>query len=178
MKSLLVLIFCLSGFAAQAQQIFIAGGMRSDTADSESSGNSTEGGVGFQAGGILHYDIGGFKIRTGGLYVTKNFDVKSGSTILTEARLSYIEVPVGALFSVNSYADAFAGAVVGFNLAKQCGSGDCSGVNTLPIGIQLGGDFEITSRFGIELYYEMGFTKIADDVKSPRALVAQLLFTF
>ena len=178
MKSILVLIFCLTSVAANAQDIFIAGGMRSDTANSESSGIATEGGVGFQAGGILHYPVGSFKLRTGGLYVTKSFDVKQGSTILSEARLSYIEVPIGAIFSVNSYADAFAGAVVDFNLKKDCGAGNCSGVNTLPIGIQLGGQFKIMPKFGIELYYEMGFTKIADDVKSPRALVAQLLFSF
>ena len=174
MKALIALLFCLTGYTAHAQKIFIAGGMRSDTADGESSGVNADGGVGFQAGGIVHYDAGSLKLRTGVEYVNKKFDVTQGSTVLGNARLSYLEVPVGALIAVNNYASAFAGANFAFNIGKE----SAGGVNTLPIGVQLGGYFDIAPRFGIELYYEMGFTNLADEIKAPRALVAQLLFSF
>lgn len=174
MKTLITLLFCLFGVTAQAQKVYVTGGMRSDTADSDSTGVETSGKIGFQAGAILHYDVGGMKVRTGALYVTRNFQAKQGSTVVSEPRLSYIELPLGALFKVNDYASAFAGGYAAFNLGKE----NASGVNTFPLGIQLGGHFELTSKFGIELYYEMGFTKLADEVKTPRALVGQLLYSF
>jgi hypothetical protein len=178
MKWIFALLFLFPGFS-QAQEMNIVAGMRADTADEETAGNNTEGRVGFQGGGIVLFDATEtVQARTGLLFTTRSFDVKSGATVVSEPRLYYFDVPVGALFKVNEYAGAFAGLNGSFNISKSCGTGGCSGVKTFTAAAQVGGNFRFTPRVGADLYYEHGLGKLADNVDDPRAVVAQVLLTF
>jgi hypothetical protein len=179
MKTLLILAVTLLSFCVRAEEMHLVAGMRSDSADATTSGSNVDGKANFQAGGIGYWDTSdNLKLRSGLVYTQRSYDVQSGSTVVSEPRLSYLDIPISGLFKINDFAGAFAGLNGSFNINKDCGSGSCTGVNTFPIAGQLGGAFEIADRLGLELYYEHGLTKIADDIENPRVFVGQLTYAF
>lgn len=178
---LLAVLFVPAVASAQPElkDVSVAIGMRSDSGDSEVAGTNTEGRVGFQGGGIARFQfMDRWNLRTGVLMTVRRFDVSRGATVTAEPILYYFDVPAGVQYEFTDEARAFAGLNVGVNVGKGCGTGDCTGVTTFPTFLQVGGSFEIIPRFGIELYYEDAFIELADDVRDPRAIVGQLLFSF
>jgi hypothetical protein len=179
MKALLVCLLLFFSSVSFAQQVSLVAGMRSNSAESETEGVSVDGDAGFQGGGLVHFDLGeSLKARTGLIYTTRNFDAQLGNTVVSENRLGYFDVPVGVEYSVNSSMGVFLGGNGSVNVSKNCGAGSCSGVKILAFSGQIGGNFEIIPRFSIEVYYENGFTKLADDIKNPSSFVAQGQFQF
>lgn len=178
-KLILIALITLTGTWAWAQEIGIVAGMRADSAEAESAGVSTDGKAGFQGGGLLFFPIDSdFSVRTGLLYTQRKFSVNAGNTVVAEPSLGYFEVPGGISYRATTYASPFVGANAAFNISKDCGAGSCSEVTTLPLAFQAGATFTVTDRFGFEAYYEYGFTNLADELKSPRALVGQLMIKF
>lgn len=179
MRTVFTIFLILLTLKTQAQEIHAAAGVRSDIADSETRGVDTEGKASFQGGVIAYMDLSeSLRTRMGLLISQRRYDVDQGSTILAEPRLSYLDIPVGALYNFNEFGGAFAGVNIGLNVTKSCGAGSCTGVNSLPLAGQVGGVLNLMDRMGLELYYEQGITKIADEIENARVLVGQLTYAF
>jgi Outer membrane protein beta-barrel domain len=157
---------------ANAQQWGAFGGLNMSTFDAD--GVSYDAEMGFEVGAQAIWDIGmPVKLRTGAGYVQKNssFDVL-GSTV--EISLSYIEVPVTALYSFSEAAGIFGGLNLDINVGDDCevdgGSCTVNDVESLIYGLVVGGRFNITGPSFIEAYYEMGLAEVAPDTDHKSSL--------
>jgi hypothetical protein len=179
MKSLLIMCVLAFGWVAQAQDVGVVVGLRSDSADAETTGDSITGKSSFQAGAIAKFDLkDAWGIRTGFIYAQRAYEYKAAAGGSTDLKFTYFEVPVGLMYKFSDYGGAFLGPAIAFNVSKDCGSGTCEGTNSAPMGLQLGASFKFAPQLGAEFYFETGFSKIADGVKSPKAVMANLLITF
>lgn len=180
MKKLLFALLMVAGLAAQAQDVGIVLGMRSDNADSDDSAVKITGKNSFQGGAIAKFDLKDkWQIRSGFIYTQRAFEVGTpGSKLTTDFKFTYFEVPANLLYKFSDYGGAFVGPAIAFNVSKDCGAGTCSGVNSSPLFLQLGASFKFAPQLGAEIYYEMGLSKLADHVTSPKAVMANILITF
>lgn len=180
MKSGLIALLMVLGFAgaAHAQDLGIVAGMRSDSADAETAGDSINSKTDWQFGGIAKFDIhNAWQIRSGFIYLQRSYEYKSGGAS-NDLKFTYFEVPVGILYKFSDFGGAFIGPALDMNVSKDCGSVSCSGVNSTLIPIQLGASFKFAPQFGLEFYYEMVGGKLADGVKDPKAVAVNLMITF
>jgi hypothetical protein len=98
-----------------------------------------------------------------------------------EISLSYIDVPVTALFNVNDYFGVFAGAVAGLKVSDDCevagASCEVQGVESLYLAGTVGLRAVFGPNWAGEFSYEMGLTEVADntDVNS-MSLNVQFLY--
>lgn len=179
MKSLLIALTMMFGFAAQAQDVGIIAGYRADSADAETSGLTVEGKGGFQFGAVAKFEVhNAWQVRSGFIYTQRAYEVKSGGVSLADTKFTYFEVPANILYKFSDYGGAFIGPAVAFNVSKNCGDADCEGVSSAPLFLQFGASFKFAPQLGAEIYYEMGMSKIANELKSPRAVMANFMITF
>jgi hypothetical protein len=169
----------LAASLAHAKDINIVGGLRYDSAKSQTVGTDTEGRIGFQGGGIAHFDLSEhFFVRSGMLFTVRRFEVSRGATIQSKPSWYYFEVPVGLLYRHNELFGAFAGLNLGVHVGTTCSIGTCPDAKLLPTGFQVGGTLQATEHIGLEAYYEQGFVELASEVDTPRAVAVQVLFNF
>lgn len=181
MKSGLIALLMVFGFSftASAQDMGIVLGMRSDSADADTAGASITSKTNWQVGGIAKFDIQDkWQIRSGFVYLQRSYEYKASASSSTDLKFTYFEVPVGVLYKFSDFGGAFIGPALDFNVSKDCGSSTCSGVNSMVIPIQLGASFKFAPQMGLEFYYEMSSSKIADGVKDPKAVAVNFMITF
>lgn len=178
MKMFLMSLVMLMGFAAHAQDMGVVFGIRNDNADAKTSGVTVEGKNSFNAGLVAKFELSSpWQVRSGFIYTQRAFDVKVPAST-TGYKFTYFEIPAGVLYKFNEFGGVFAGPNLAFNLSKDCGSNTCEGVNSAPIGFQLGGSFKFAPQMGFEVYYETLLSKVADEVTNARAVVANFMITF
>jgi hypothetical protein len=175
-KSLLVVVCAvlslvsISAFAAAAPGMGYMVGFKN--ADYDVDGSETTSKPGLMAGVITVIEMGGLNLRTGGYYAERKGETE-GATTDTEFSISYVDVPVTALFNMNDYFGVFAGAVAGLKVADD-------NVNNAE-SLYLAGTVGLRAVFGPnwagEFSYEMGLTEVADntDVNS-MSLNVQFLY--
>jgi hypothetical protein len=168
-------------FESQAQDMAVLVGMRSDSADSD-VGTTTkiESKTNWQAGGLAFIDLmAPMKLRSGFIYSNRNYAITTPlATTTGDIKLAYFDVPVGVMYKMGDYGGPFVGAVLALNVSKSCPGGSCEGVNSTPLGFQLGASFKFAPQLGAELYYESFSGTMLTGVKDSKAVVANLLFTF
>ena len=136
----------------------------------------------FGAGVLGFFDVGqNFKMRTGLIYNQRNFSVSPSSGTAFDAGLSYMDIPVTAMFQFSEYGGAFAGPVLGLFAGKEC-SGACSftkSPESMIWGLQFGASFKFAPQLGAELYYETIPSEFwKEGLKSNRTVGLNLLITF
>lgn len=171
----LLLAFGMGSFA-QAQDMGIIAGMRSDSADTDVTGGSVTGKTGWQVGGIAKFELAPtWQIRTGFVYLQRSYEFKAGGAS-TDLKFTYFEVPVGAVYKFSDFGGAFLGTALSMNVSKDCNN--CTGVQSLVTPIQLGASFKFAPQVGMEFYFETGASKIADGLTQPKAVAVNLMITF
>lgn len=183
---LLALTVTLATSVATAQDLGVVLGYRSDSADSDNALMTSMSSVGnIQGGLVAKFPLGDgpIWIRSGMIYEQHTYSGTIAATGAYNLKASYFSVPAGLLYKFSDYGGVFAGAAIGLNLSNSCSNGNGSactvaGFNSSPISIQLGGSFKIAPQFGFELYYEQTTSKIADGIKNPRAIAANVMITF
>lgn len=183
-KYLLLAIITQFSVVAFANDFAAVVGLRSNSADSPTSGNSINSKTGVGLGVIGIFDLNeAFQMRTGFLYNQRNFEVK-GTLANTDLNLAYVDIPVTGMYKFADYAGAFAGPVLSLLASKECktSSGTCvtsDNPSGLALGLQLGVHFKFAAQLGAELYYEMisgQFWK--NQLENSRTVGFNFLFTF
>lgn len=172
-----ILLFSTS---ALAQDLGLVIGARNDNAETTVAGASIEGRTNLQAGMVAKFEISGpLNLRTGMIYVQRSYGTTVSGVSAGDTKASYLEIPFGAMYKFSDYGGAFVGAAIGLNVSKDC-PGGCSGasVNSSPLAIQLGGSFKVHPQFGFEFYYETLTAKFANNIESPKAIVANVMIAF
>lgn len=174
-----MLILILAAQGAYANEFAIVGGPRFDNADSKLTGTTVEARLSFQAGVLGFLEMGGPNfIRSGFQFGTRAYGIKQGSIGIGDARFTNFDLPIGYLYRFSDYGGAFLGPVISFNFSKDCPGTGCAGVNSMPIGLQVGASFKIAPQIGAEVYFETMTSKIADGIENPKAFVGQFYFSF
>jgi len=185
MKALISLVtsFLLS-FGAYANDFAAAVGVRSNSADAVTVGNTTTSKTGFGAGVMGFFDMSeNVQIRSGFMYNQRNISIRGTGAAAIDEDLdaSYIDIPVTAMYKFAEYGGAFAGPVLALLASKNCKvTGGCSkNPESMVVGAQFGVSFKFAPQLGAELYYELVPTEYwkgqAENVKT---VGANLLFTF
>ncbi|MFN7728168.1 MAG: outer membrane beta-barrel protein [Bdellovibrio sp.] len=179
MKMFVMSLIVIMGFAAQAQDVGVVLGIRGDSADAKTTNQKTQGKTNFQAGAVAKFEVHeAWQVRTGFLYTQRFYEFSSSSNNLGDAKFTYFEIPVGLMYKFSDFGGAFVGPNLAFNIAKDCPGGTCQGVSSAPIGLQVGASFKFAPQMGFEFYYETMFSKVADEVENPRAIIANFMITF
>ncbi|PWU14890.1 MAG: hypothetical protein C5B49_12555 [Bdellovibrio sp.] len=176
---------CLDIASAQAQDVGIVAGYRSDYADGDANVTVSSKGN-FQGGVVVKFGLSSsLLLRSGLMYTQRAYGFQVPALSLNGTiQGSFFEIPVGLLYKFSDYGGVFGGVAPSFGLAKTCSidgsSQACTigGQSTSPMTIQFGASFKVAPQFGFELYYEQMLAAYADSVKSPRALVLQAMVTF
>jgi hypothetical protein len=179
----------LMGMTAQAQEFVLSAGFRSTSASTDlvTTGTtySVTGKNGFQIGGVGFIPLSNqFNFRTGFLFTQRFMEVTatSTSTTKTDVELTYIDIPLTAMYKFNDYGGFFGGIVLGLNQAKECkttsATTNCAGAASSVIPLTMGLSFKFAPNFGGELAYEMVSGKLADIVSDAKSIGVNLLIYF
>ena len=184
MKIILSLMLTLSCQMASANDFAAVVGLRSNTAESSTTGESVGSKTSFGAGVLGFFDIAAdLQVRSGFIYNQRHYTAKTG-TIDAEFNLAYADIPVTLMYKFADYGGAFVGPVIGLLAAKECklSTGSCSftkSPESLIIPIQLGVNFKFAPQFGGELYYEMISSALWENgIKNSKTVGANFLITF
>lgn len=167
------------GVQSEANEFAITAGPRFDNADVTTAGASIEARLSYQAGVLGFMELGGPHFIRGGFeFTTRAYGLKTAGISTGESRFTNFDIPLTYLYRFSDYGGVLAGPVVSFNFSKDCPGGPCQGVNSTPIGLQIGASFKIAPQIGAEVYYETLTSKLADGIENPRAFVGQVYFSF
>jgi hypothetical protein len=180
-KTSMLLIMMLTFMAATnsfASDYGVVIGVRSDSATSNNLNTQINSNTDYMAGVVGVMDaFSQFQLRSGFLYTTRSYGYIPQSGASGTATFSSLDVPVGLLWKMSDYGGPFLGANVALNVSSSCPGGTCTGLSSMPVGLQLGAQFKFAPQFGAAIYYEsMG--PLGIDIDSPKAAVGQLLITF
>lgn len=174
--SLLSLVFISSAHAADTG---IELGIRQQSGEVDGNA-SAKSQTGFQAGGVAAFQISGpWHVRTGLLYTQRPLvSTLAGSD--TKVSMTYLDIPVAAMYKFEDYAGVFAGVSVAMNLDSSCDNGctKVQDVKSMYVPLILGATFKFAPQLGATLYFETGSGEVARGLKNYRAVGANLLITF
>ncbi|MFZ4403056.1 MAG: outer membrane beta-barrel protein [Pseudobdellovibrionaceae bacterium] len=167
-------------YIAYANDFGLEVGIRQQSASSPTSGVNVKSKMGYQFGGVAHFEIQGpVYFRTGLLYTQRPITFEIPATNVTQQySLNSVDVPLTALYKFQDYAGAFAGLVLSMNLDSTCSPG-CSVTNVKsPVTpFIFGANFKFAPELAATLYFETG-GKLADGIEDNRAVGANLMVTF
>ncbi len=166
---LLVIAALCCATPAAAQALIARGGIDFTTASFEDTETSSE--PGFVGGVGVRFAFGRTSLQVEGLFAQKRI---SFSENFIEDHLTYLEVP--AVLRVGLYRSAagrtghlFGGGVAGFRLTASEKVGDEStnikdAMKSVTMGLVVGGDVQITSRWSADVRYNFGLTGAYNDI--------------
>lgn len=169
--------------AATGYEMGIVGGLNSNSSSTSVAATTIEGFTGFHVGVIGFAELSNqFSIRSGALYAQRGIDVVSG-TSTTEARLSYLEVPVTVMYMANESIGLFGGAHLGVKISDSCSvngvSCNLTNPESISIGAVLGAQFRFIPNIGGEVSYVMGVNKVSDPtVEALSSLMLSAFYLF
>lgn len=182
MKALLsvVVAFFIGSSAFAYSDFGVVLGVRSNSADAVTTGDSVSSATSFGAGVEGFFEIAPqFAIRTGFIYNQRKFSLTEGSNPASDVTLSYIDIPITAEYKFADYAGAFAGPVLGLLASKDKSGSWTKNPSSTLLGLQLGVSFKFAPQLGAEVYYEIVPAKFADPyLESAKTVGANLLITF
>ncbi len=172
--------------AANANDFAVVVGMRSNSADAATAGQTVSSLTGYGAGVLGFFDLSGSAIqgRAGFIYNQRNVEVGTGANKL-ELNANYFDIPLTAMYKFADYGGVFAGPVLGLKAGSSCkesGTATCTGIDTPSgsvVGLQLGASFKFAPQMGAEIYYESIPTEYwKNKAKNMTTVGANFLFTF
>lgn len=180
MKALVlsILSFALIAASAQAADTGIEVGIRQQSGDVDGT-SSTKSQTGFQAGGVAAFQVNGpWHVRTGLLYTQRPLVVSTSPD--TKYSMTYLDIPVAAMYKFEEYAGVFAGVSLAMNLDSSCDNGctKVQDVKSIYVPLILGATFKFAPQLGGTIYFETGSGEVAQGLKNYRAVGANLLITF
>ena len=149
---LLTLLLGLSAAPAAAQTIgFKIGPTFSKLDIEDSDGDAFDNLTSFGGGGFIRFGVGGLNLQAEVLAITKGLSIEDviGDED-AELELTYVEIPVTAMFSLGRGPYLFAGPFVGFEVSCSGSFGDLSGSCDDDDGDRNELDFGVTGGLGIE----------------------------
>ena len=178
---ILLTVFVQGAFANDFTAVI---GVRSNTADFDTTGVSVGNKTSFGLGVLGFFDIAeNLQFRSGFLYNQRQYSAKSGN-VDYDFNLAYADIPVTLMYKFADYGGAFIGPVLGLLAAKECkaSSGSCTfpkDPSSTIIPVQLGVSFKFAPQMGGELYYELVSSALWENgIKNSRTVGANFLFTF
>lgn len=176
---LLVVAAFMAAQSAQATQWGAFGGFNMSEYDGDNVSYDKE--LGLEVGATAHIDMGGLVFRTGAGYVQKNSSVEVLGTNV-DFSLSYLEVPVTALFWINDTVGIFGGLNFDLNIGDDCeitgGTCTMTDPDSLVYNLSLGGHFKVSDMSRIEAQFELGLSDIATDTKLGNSIGARYVHMF
>ena len=185
MKAVLIGILSLMlSTAAMANDFGLVVGVRSNSADTPSSGVTVSAKTGLGVGAMGYFDFAPkWEMRTGFVYNQRNFTL-TASGIDIDLNLSYVDIPVTANYKFADYAGVFAGPVLALLVSKDCkvSGGTCtltSSPDSMSVGLQFGATFKFAPQVGGEFYYQTIPSEFwKSTLQNARTVGASLLITF
>lgn len=163
-KSLIAVAFgLLLSSTAMAQEWAFVGGFHQTDADTNATGYSTDGKLGFSLGANLAFElVPGGKFRTGLLYTQRYFDLKPTTGTTTEFKFAYLDVPALFQYNINEMFGIFGGLVVAINVSDKTEPTVTSleSESLVPL-LDLGVNLTFDDMIGFDFYYQKGMGDIA-----------------
>lgn len=171
MKKLFFVIFCLTSFAMQAQEIHFSPKVGMNVASMTNSDGSDPR-IGLNAGVTAEISLGsGFAIEPGVFYSMQGFKA-SGGGVDAKLKNDYINVPVLAKYYVYEGLNVFAGPQVGF-LVNSKVTGSASGVSasidmkdafkTVDFAAVIGVGYQLPIGLNFAANYNFGLINVLED---------------
>jgi len=151
--ALLTLLLALSAAPAAAQTIgFKIGPTFSKLDIEDADDDAIDGLTSFGGGGFIRFGMGGLNLQAEVLAITKGLSVENliGEED-AEFELTYVEIPLTAMFSLGNGPYVFAGPYVGFEVSCSGTFGDLSGACDENDGSRKETDFGLTGGLGIHV---------------------------
>ena len=165
MKKFLIVAFALVAFisVSKAQFGFRAGvNLANQSVETQGLSIGLSNQIGFQAGVTYDKMINeSLSFRPGLLFSVKgwNFEVPGDDKIV--ARFNYLEVPLDVVYHAGRL-DIHAGPYVGILMSAKTDEIDVKeDTETLDLGLNFGGSFDINSNVGVGINYGLGLLNIA-----------------
>jgi len=182
MKALLsVVVAFFIGSSAYAYNDFgVVLGVRSNSADAVTSGDSVSSATSFGVGVEGFFEVAPkFTIRSGFIYNQRKYSFTSSGGTASDMTLSYIDIPITAEYKFADYAGAFVGPVLGLLASKDKSGPWLKNPSSTLLGWQLGVSCKFAPQMGAEIYYEIVPGTFADPyLESAKTVGANLLITF
>jgi hypothetical protein len=178
-KSFLFVVLSFSS-VAYSEEFGIEAGIHQSDADTRRTGDSHSGDFGYRAGLTTSFFLeGGFKIRSGLMYVQRHFDLKDSSGSTTTYNWAYIDIPVLLQYNFTDKVGLFGGVNIAINT-------DTSTSPSIPIGANptftpiftLGLNFLFDNMYGFDVFYERGYTPIETRAANINAYGVSLIYYF
>ncbi len=169
-----LLSFGMTSSFALAADYGLEAGIRQQSGDADSSAVDVKSEMGFQFGGVAHFELSGpLHLRTGMLYTQRA--VKADTNKIT---MTYLDIPVALMYKFEDSAGVFAGVSLGMHLDSKADVGTVQDEKSPLIPIIFGASFKFAPQLGATIYYEMASGEVAKGLKDYRAVGANLLITF
>lgn len=150
---------------------------------SSATGTTAKSQLGYQLGGVGHFDLTErLNLRTGLFYVQRPLVVTVDATgDEAKYQLNYVDIPLTVLFKFEDYGGVYFGPVLSMNLDGSCsGYAGCKAesVAGMVTPLQIGASFKFAPQTGVDIFFETLSADVAKNLSSYRAVGANLLFTF
>lgn len=174
MKLMGLLFSILISFSAQAADVAIEVGVRSQSGDVESPA-SAKSQMGFQLGATAAFEVSGaWNFRTGMLYTQRPLTVEvSGNE--TKNSMNYLDVPVTLLYKFEDYAGVFGGVNLALLFDKSSEVNDAKSMLT---PLVFGATFKFAPQIGGTIYFETAAGEAAQGLENYRAIGVNLAISF
>lgn len=181
MKFILVILSaCAFSVPAFAQEFGAALGFHQTTADTDTTGASIDGVLGFKVGALVGMEMSeGLKFRSGLLYSQRHVESKFG-TSKTKINFDYIDIPANVQYNVNEMFGLFGGLTFAINVAdevKPAPGTDIDAKKILPL-LDLGVNLTFSDMFGFDFYYQRGMGGIANNLENYSTFGGNFLLWF
>ncbi len=174
---ILILQAVLVSQLAMASNYGVGGGVRTDSASSNTSGTNIGSSTNYMAGVIGQMDlVAQLQARAGFFYTQRSYQFNPLGGAQGAANFTYLDVPLGLLWKLSDYGGPFIGANFALNVSASC-PGTCTGVSSMPMGWQLGAQFKFAPEWGAALYYE-SMSVVMTGIDQPKAIAAQLFYMY
>lgn len=168
---------------AWGQEFAATLGVHQTTADSNVSGTSVDGKLGFKAGALVGFElVDKVKFRSGLVYNQRHFDVKVGTNTL-EYKFDYFDIPALAQYNVNEMFGLFGGLNFAVNINDDVSypatmtSADPKAEKMIAL-LNLGVNLMFNDMIGFDFYYERGMGKLAKDLESYSTFGGNFIYWF
>lgn len=169
---LLVFVALFINFQANAADLAIVVGLKTDSATANNTAIAVDSRSGYNAGMLGYFELGPqILLRFGMVYTPRTYGLAAG-----DVKLTYVDIPVGLMWKFSDYGGVYASANAAMNVSAACPT-SCANLANVANGYQFGFNFKFAPHMGGVIYYE-AMSSLVVNIENPKAVAAQFLYTF
>lgn len=166
---------------AHAQEFGGLLGFHQTTANTDVSGASVDGKLGFKAGVLVGFElVEKTKFRSGLLYSQRYLEVKSGTSEL-KYNLAYLDIPANVQYNFNETFGVFGGLTFALNSSDDVKSNgskvDVDAEKFIPL-LDLGVNLLFSDMIGFDFYYQRGLGSFARNIETFSTFGGNFIYWF